>query len=1375
LPNTAPVAQAQSVTTAEDTAKEITLTATDAENNPLTYAIVATPTHGTLGSISSNRVTYTPAANYNGPDSFTFRASDGSLTSSNATVSITVTPVNDAPVAQPQGVSTAQDMAKEITLVAIDPENDPLTYAVATGPLHGSLSVVSSNSVTYTPALNYSGPDSFTFQASDASLTSMPATVSINVSFVNTPPVAQTQSVTTAEETAKVITLVATDVETNALTYAVVTGPTYGTLSVISSNRVTYTPATNYNGLDSFTFKANDGQADSAPATVSITVTPVNDAPVAQVQSVTTPEDTATEIALVATDVDNNPLTYTIVTNPTHGTLSAISSNVVTYTPAPNYNGPDSFTFKGNDGLLNSTPATVSITVTPVNDAPVAQPQSVVTAEDTAKVITLVATDVETNALAYAVVSEPSHGTLSISSPNSVTYTPSTNYTGPDSFTFKASDGLLDSSPATVSLTVTPNAFFASDAVTTDERSGSVELRVVGGTATRVTSVAYWLVPGTATMGLDYTPPTTMPRRIVWTNMAGEQTITIPIKTDALIEDDETFYVLLGSPTNCVIGEPSVCKVTITDSNSGLTLADALDNTVLTWTTGGTPPWVPQTTVTHDGEDAAVSGAMASNKVSFVQTSVTGTGTVSFAWSVAGMGTLRLLDGTKVLAAVTNDTSWETRPLVLTQSAAHALKWEFTQGSSTNGRAYLDQVVWLPGNKMDVAVTAAASNPLGGLATGTGVYYAGAKVPLNAKPRPGWLFTGWTPTNYFAKPLTAVQTLTISNSAINVTANFVKVPVLMGLPNPPEGGTVSGSGLCLPGKSVTLKATPAAKWAFTSWSDGSMLASRVVSATGDVTLYAGFKPIPQIAVPVITNPGAQNAMVGVPFGLALQVASECLPTVTVIGLPAGLTFDAGSRTISGVPTAVPVGGGVKATISASNPAGKAVDAPLTITVEPLAGEAQGTFTGVAVGAGAGSEMVKGIFTMTVTPVGAISAKVTGQETAISFTGKSWDRARKGVFQALLRTVKGEELTLELDTGGAWNSPNLLGTLSGGFFGASSLTVLGQRNAFLVKTAPDYETATNVLANYKGYYTVALSATNVLEVGAAGNVPQGSGYLALTVKDGGGVTLAGKLSDGTPLIGSSTLFVLPNGVAGVSVYVPLFFPLYTARGVFTGLMALGLPAGTAPANNVAVAVGTVVQAWRYPGKAPTAIPPQTEDRFTLTLGMSGGYNNSLQDLRAHYSNGWFSAQVPGVTNTFTSGSYTTKVGVVQGELPDVQLAFNPSTGVVSLPLGKAPVYTAGTYVYAPTNPAMATLSVTKATGLFTGKFNLYYEYPDQLGARKLTTVLVTHEGVLTPERLDAAMPSGQGFYLVPDTWKSTGVPAAAYLLNRSYGVEIQDGQ
>src|SRR5439155_19869816 len=155
--------------------------------------------------------------------------------------------------------------------------------------------------------------------------------------------------------------------------YTIGTGPTHGTLSGTAPN-LTYTPAANYNGPDSFTFKANDGELDSNVATVSITVNAVNDAPVASNQAVVTDEDTAKAITLSANDVEGSPLTYAIVTAPAHGTLSGTAPNLI-YTPAANYNGPDSFTFKANDGELNSNLATVSITVNAVNDARVEERQ----------------------------------------------------------------------------------------------------------------------------------------------------------------------------------------------------------------------------------------------------------------------------------------------------------------------------------------------------------------------------------------------------------------------------------------------------------------------------------------------------------------------------------------------------------------------------------------------------------------------------------------------------------------------------------------------------------------------------------------------------------------------------------------------------------------------------------------------------------------------------------------------------------------------------------------------------------------------------------------------------------------------------------------
>jgi hypothetical protein len=224
----------------------------------------------------------------------------------------------------------------------------------------------------------------------------------------------------------------------------------HGVLSGAAPN-VTYTPSTNYFGTDSFTFKANDGTSDSVAATVSITVTPVNDLPVAQDQSVSVAINLAKAITLEASDVETNVLTYAVVTNPAHGVLSGTAPNV-TYTPATNYSGADSFSFNARDGLSTGNTATVSITIA-ANTAPVAENQNVSAVENTALPITLAAADADFDPLTY-VITAPTHGTLGSIISNLVTYTPATNYIGPDSFTFSAYDGISTGNTATVSITV---------------------------------------------------------------------------------------------------------------------------------------------------------------------------------------------------------------------------------------------------------------------------------------------------------------------------------------------------------------------------------------------------------------------------------------------------------------------------------------------------------------------------------------------------------------------------------------------------------------------------------------------------------------------------------------------------------------------------------------------------------------------------------------------------------------------------------------------------------------------------------------------------------------------------------------------------------
>ena len=180
----------------------------------------------------------------------------------------------------------------------------------------------------------------------------------------------------------------------------------------------------------------------------------MNDPPTAVGQTLLTQEDTALNIKLTGLDVEGDALTFAVQSPPQHGILSGTASDLV-YTPDADFAGQDSFSFTANDGSLDSTPATVSLEVVPVNDPPVAQGQSLQTDEDIALNITLGGSDVDGDTLTFSVSTGPQNGTLTGTAP-ALTYTPNPGYSGSDSFSFVANDGTVDSTPATVQITVTP-------------------------------------------------------------------------------------------------------------------------------------------------------------------------------------------------------------------------------------------------------------------------------------------------------------------------------------------------------------------------------------------------------------------------------------------------------------------------------------------------------------------------------------------------------------------------------------------------------------------------------------------------------------------------------------------------------------------------------------------------------------------------------------------------------------------------------------------------------------------------------------------------------------------------------------------------------
>ncbi|HVX59780.1 MAG TPA: Ig-like domain-containing protein [Pirellulales bacterium] len=255
----------------------------------------------------------------------------------------------------------------------------PLSASVVSTTRHGSLTLNADGSFTYTPNSGFYGADSFTYEDAEGSLTSNTATVTITISRVDQPPVAANDSYTAPGKGA--LGVVAPGVLTNdsdpdgdALTVALDAGPSHGTLTLNSDGSFNYAPDAGYSGADSFTYRAYDGQLYSNFATVTLSV---DQPPTAQSASYKTDENVPVDVQLTGSDVETpaSQLTFTVTQLPAHGSLTDSNGNTVsagasftgpvtlTYTPASGYGGIDAFYFQANDGLLNSSTATISLAI----------------------------------------------------------------------------------------------------------------------------------------------------------------------------------------------------------------------------------------------------------------------------------------------------------------------------------------------------------------------------------------------------------------------------------------------------------------------------------------------------------------------------------------------------------------------------------------------------------------------------------------------------------------------------------------------------------------------------------------------------------------------------------------------------------------------------------------------------------------------------------------------------------------------------------------------------------------------------------------------------------------------------------------------------
>jgi large repetitive protein len=362
----------------EDEFAEVNVIANDASVDG--FLVVTAVTQGTNGNVTiSSRgvVKYTPAANFNGADHFTYTVSDGDGHTVSATVAVNVEGRSDAPVAATNAYEVGEDLVLVVNSPGIlgndmDVDGDTLSAILVTAPAHGVLSLNQDGSFRYNPSSNYFGVDTFVYRANDGNLFSSDTPVTITVDQ-NDPPVAQAENISTAEDTPIGVRLRGVDPDGDLLSFSVLTGPGSGTLSGAVPELV-YLPGTNFNGADVFRFTVSDGRGYSATGTVSITVTPVNEhSPVAINDAVRTWFNTTlliTNSALLANDSDADiydRLTISAVPSTTSagGTLT-LGPTTIRYVPATNFVGSDSFAYVVSDGQGGGATGVVQVTVSPL-------------------------------------------------------------------------------------------------------------------------------------------------------------------------------------------------------------------------------------------------------------------------------------------------------------------------------------------------------------------------------------------------------------------------------------------------------------------------------------------------------------------------------------------------------------------------------------------------------------------------------------------------------------------------------------------------------------------------------------------------------------------------------------------------------------------------------------------------------------------------------------------------------------------------------------------------------------------------------------------------------------------------------------------------